>query len=199
MDEPALLDKWKTAPRVDDIMRYLQKRIDARRRTGILFDDEIRTELGVWLTEVLADRPADESTLQHYLDTLFTDVVEVHGDRLFRDDEAMFAFRGADGGIRSRRWTAGAWGEIVPTGHSTDGSLVLGALGPSLYLVFKTRGRTSLRAVSYNSADFNVVTLAASKYAGSYDDTTVHAWSPSAFPVAAAGVLARRWKGAVLD
>jgi len=41
-----LLDKWKTAPRVDDIMRYLQKRIDARRRTGILFDDEIRTELG---------------------------------------------------------------------------------------------------------------------------------------------------------
>ncbi len=70
MNEPALLEKWKTAPRVDDIMRYLQKRIDHRRSNGILFDDEIRTELGIWLTEVLADRPADESTLQHYLDTL---------------------------------------------------------------------------------------------------------------------------------
>ncbi len=70
MNESALLEKWKMAPRVDDIMRYLQKRIDERRRTGILFDDEIRTELGIWLIEVLADRPADESTLQHYLDTL---------------------------------------------------------------------------------------------------------------------------------
>jgi hypothetical protein len=70
MNETALLLQWKTAPRVDDIMRYIQKRIDDRRRTGILFDDEIRTELGIWLTEVLADRPAYESTLQHYLDTL---------------------------------------------------------------------------------------------------------------------------------
>jgi len=67
MDETALLDQWKTNPRVDDIMGYLQKRIDDRRRSGILYDDEIRTELGFWLTEVLAGRPSGESTLQHYL------------------------------------------------------------------------------------------------------------------------------------
>jgi hypothetical protein len=70
MKDAALLEQWKTAPRVDDIMRYIQKRIDDRRRTGILYDDEIRTELGIWLTEVLADRPAYDSTLQHYMDTL---------------------------------------------------------------------------------------------------------------------------------
>jgi hypothetical protein len=70
MKDAAPLEQWKTAPRVDDIMRYIQKRIDDRRRTGILFDDEIRTELGIWLTEVLADRPVYDSTLQHYMDTL---------------------------------------------------------------------------------------------------------------------------------
>jgi hypothetical protein len=51
-------------------MAYVQKRIEQRRKGGIIFDDEIRTELGIWLTEVLADRQANESTLQHYLDTL---------------------------------------------------------------------------------------------------------------------------------
>jgi hypothetical protein len=70
MTDASLMEKWKTAPSVDEIMRHIQRRIETRRRTGILFDDEIRTELGIWLTEVLADRPAYESTLQHYLDTL---------------------------------------------------------------------------------------------------------------------------------
>ena len=102
-------------------------------------------------------------------------------------DEVMCAFRGADGAIQSRRFSGGVWGDIVPTGHSTDGSLALGALGPSLFLVFTTPRTTGLSAVSYNAAPFNVVTDPVSQYSGPYDDTTQDAWSPSAFPVARFG------------
>lgn len=108
----------------------------------------------------------------------------------FAADEAMLAFRTESGAIQSRRYAGGTWADIIPTGHTTDGALALGALGPSLYLVFKTCGSAELSAVSYNTADFNVTTLATSQYAGPYDDTTKDAWSPSAFPVGRFGVAA---------
>ncbi|HWA85951.1 MAG TPA: alkaline phosphatase family protein [Opitutus sp.] len=104
-----------------------------------------------------------------------------------RGEQLMFAYRGADGGIVSRRWCDGDWFKLLPTGHRTDGALALGALGASLQLVFKTPGTSGLSAVTLNGAEFNVVTLAASQYAGPYDDTTIYAWSPSSFSVARFG------------
>jgi hypothetical protein len=62
--------------------------------------------------------------------------------------------------------------------------MTLGTLGESLYLIVKAPGAPSMNVVSYNSAPFNVVTVAPNKYGGPQDNTTVDAWSPSAFPVA---------------
>jgi hypothetical protein len=65
-----LLEKWKSSPHVDDIMAYVQKRIEERRKGGVLYDDEIRAETGMWLSEVLVDRAHEDSALRHYLDTI---------------------------------------------------------------------------------------------------------------------------------
>lgn len=66
----------------------------------------------------------------------------------------------------------------------TDGGMALGALGETLLLIVKAPGAQSMNAVSYNSAPFNVVTVPPNKYGGAQDNTTVDAWSLSAFPVA---------------
>ena len=70
MEASALLEKWKTSPHVDDIMAFVQKRIEERRKGGVLYDDEIRSETGLWLSEVLVDRAREDSALRHYLDTI---------------------------------------------------------------------------------------------------------------------------------
>lgn len=70
MNETGLFEKWKTTPDVDEIMSYIRKRIDDRRRGGVLYEDEVRSEASLWLTEVLIERSYGESSLQHYLDTL---------------------------------------------------------------------------------------------------------------------------------
>jgi hypothetical protein len=70
MKNDPVLEKWKSSPNVDDIMACVQKRIEERRKGGILYDDEIRAETGMWLTEVLIDRTHEDSALRHYLDTI---------------------------------------------------------------------------------------------------------------------------------
>ncbi len=62
--------------------------------------------------------------------------------------------------------------------------MTLGTLGESLYLIVKTPDKQSMSVVSYNTAPFNVVSVAKNKYGGPWDNTVVDAWSPSAFPVA---------------
>src|SRR5450755_195885 len=62
--------------------------------------------------------------------------------------------------------------------------MTLGTLGESLYLIVKAPDAQSMNVISYNSAPFNVVTVSPNKYGGPQDNTTVDAWSPSAFPVA---------------
>jgi hypothetical protein len=70
MDTQAPLDKWKTSPNVDEIMAFIQRKIDERRRGGVLYDDEIRAETAIWLSELLVDQAHGESSIQHYLDTV---------------------------------------------------------------------------------------------------------------------------------
>ncbi|MDJ0841058.1 MAG: alkaline phosphatase family protein [Acidobacteriota bacterium] len=100
------------------------------------------------------------------------------------EGELMLVWRGGDTRIFSKRFASGKWQSEVDTGHETDGSPALAAIGPSLYLVHKVVGSDKLNAVSYNTADFNVVTVATSSYSGPYDDTSKDKWSPSGFPVA---------------
>ena len=101
----------------------------------------------------------------------------------------MFACADPAGAVCSRVYggtgAGKAWTDVMPvTATHTDGGLVLGALGDALYLIVKARGAQSMNVVSYNAAPFNVVTVAKNKYGGPQDNTTVDAWSPSAFPVA---------------
>jgi Phosphoesterase family len=105
------------------------------------------------------------------------------------EERIMLVHRDEAGNVTSRvrgtKQSSAAWGEEVPVPAArTDGGMVLGSLGESLYLIVKAPGAQSMNVVSYNSAPFNVVSVAENKYGGPWDGTTVDAWSPSAFPVA---------------
>lgn len=52
--------------------------------------DETYTNLSPWDRVQIARHP-ERPKSQHYIETLFTDVIELHGDRLYGDDEAIFA------------------------------------------------------------------------------------------------------------
>jgi hypothetical protein len=101
----------------------------------------------------------------------------------------MLALRDQSGAVSTHVRSAGphgpTWGEAVPAEAARSvGPIALGALGEGLYLIVKAPQANSMNAVSYNSAPFNVVTVEPNKYGGPQDNTTVSAWSPSAFPVA---------------
>lgn len=101
-----------------------------------------------------------------------------------RGADLMLAYAVAEGAICSRRLRGRKWDEVVATGHATDGGVALCSLGHGLLLVFKSGGAPALTAVSYTTADFNVVTVPEGQWAGRYDDAVSDAWSPTAFPVA---------------
>jgi acetyl-CoA carboxylase carboxyl transferase subunit alpha len=52
--------------------------------------ETLYSSLTAW-QKVQVSRHPDRPKTQDYLDSLFTDVIELHGDRVFGDDEAMFA------------------------------------------------------------------------------------------------------------
>jgi acetyl-CoA carboxylase carboxyl transferase subunit alpha len=65
--------------------------------------ETLRTQLYSALTpweRVQVSRHPERPKTQDYVAALFTDVIELHGDRLFGDDEAMFAGLGTIGGRR---------------------------------------------------------------------------------------------------
>ncbi|MBS3956062.1 MAG: acetyl-CoA carboxylase carboxyltransferase subunit alpha [Clostridiales bacterium] len=57
-------------------------------------------DLAPW-ERVQISRHPDRPKTQEYLDTLFTDVVELHGDRLFGNDEAIIAALATISGVRT--------------------------------------------------------------------------------------------------
>lgn len=97
----------------------------------------------------------------------------------------MLAYQDTCNELYSLRFIGGAW-ETVPTkvGHQTDGKLVLAVLGNSLYLIHKVIGNNYMNVISYNTADFNALTVPDGEWSGPYDNTTKDKWSPSVFPVA---------------
>lgn|GEM_PF-4927436 len=70
MDEKESLARWADAPDVDEIMARLRGRIEARRRGGALYEDEIRSEASLWLSEILVERDEDSTALHQQLDAL---------------------------------------------------------------------------------------------------------------------------------
>jgi hypothetical protein len=98
----------------------------------------------------------------------------------------MLVWQASDGSLHSRIWTAGAFEtEVVLPGFASHGPLALGRLGASLYLFARLDAKSdALSMISYNTAAFNVVSVPSNPYGGPQDNTTVDAWSPSAFPVA---------------
>ena len=86
----------------------LEAKLDDLRRLDLEEGSDLRTEieelaaeietlrvetyhhLSPWDRVQIARHP-DRPKAQHYIEALFTDVVELHGDRLFGDDEAIFA------------------------------------------------------------------------------------------------------------
>jgi hypothetical protein len=105
------------------------------------------------------------------------------------ETKIMFAQRDESGAVSTRVRTADtngpAWGGTMPVPAAlSGGAIALGALGESLYLVGKSPEANTIDVISYNSARFNAVTVEPNRYGGPQDDTTVDAWSPSAFPVA---------------
>ncbi len=107
------------------------------------------------------------------------------------DGGLMLAYRDSGNQIQSLLYANGAWA-TTPTPVNklqTDGTIALVTLGPSLYLIAKAVGQDEMNVVSYNTAEFNVVTIAPSKTNGTYNNSTKGAWSPSAFPVAQFGVV----------
>lgn len=93
----------------------------------------------------------------------------------------MLAYATPDRRIHSMLFANGEWGPAVDVGHATDGKLILSTLGPSLFLIYMAVASDEMRVVSYNTADFNVVTCPDGESA---NDTTKDVWSPSEFPVA---------------
>jgi hypothetical protein len=105
------------------------------------------------------------------------------------ETKIMFAFADPSGTVlscvRNTDASVPSWAALVPVSAARiDGGMVLGALGESLFLIVKAKDSQSMNVVSYNSAAFNVVTVPKNPYGGKQDNTTVNAWSRSAFSVA---------------
>src|SRR5689334_5088950 len=73
-------------------LRVAEQRLEALMR-------EIFLQLTPWQRVQLARHP-NRPIVNHYLDLLFTDVMELHGDRYFRDDPAIVTALARIGGRR---------------------------------------------------------------------------------------------------
>ena len=101
------------------------------------------------------------------------------------ETKIMLALREPSGTVKTQVRTAGLWGgSVTVEAGRTDGSIALGTLGESVFLIVKAPDTQAMNVVSYNTAQFNTVTVEKNKYGGPWDSTTVETWSPSAFAVA---------------
>ena len=99
--------------------------------------------------------------------------------------QLMLAYTDASGQLYSITTdTNGKWQSAVTVGFSTTGDIQLGVLGTSIYLIFQDTANNQMMVCSYNTADFNVVTLEKTAYNGPQSNTTKDKWSPNVYPVA---------------
>lgn len=88
-------------------------------------------------------------------------------------------------GVKSRVWHHQRWAKptTVP-GFKGKLDLALAPLGCSVYLIARPRRGAALRVATYNTAEFNIVTVPRGPYnAGPQHNTTVNAWSANTLPV----------------
>ena len=104
--------------------------------------------------------------------------------------QRMVCWSDADGHLWSLVGDSTGWADtavaVGPEGapFQTHGGLALGVLGSCVLCIYTAADHRTMMAVSYNTADFNVVSIDEStEYSGPYNDTTKDRWSPSAFPV----------------
>ena len=99
--------------------------------------------------------------------------------------QLMLAYSDTSGNVHSIVTNnAGEWQAAVAVGFSSAGEIQLGVLGPSIYLIMQDTTTNQMMVCSYNTADFNVVTLEKSAYNGPQSNTTKDKWSPNVYPVA---------------
>lgn len=117
--------------------------------------------------------------------TIATGTMSALSTAMINDGQtAMVVWADSEGALYSLTYTSNGW-QTTPTaiGFNTTGEITLGVIGPSVYLVYQTEDNL-MNVVSYNTADFNIVTLEKTPYSGPADNTTKDAWSPSVYPVA---------------
>lgn len=101
------------------------------------------------------------------------------------DSQLMLAYTDASGKLYAMTTdSTGTWQASVAVGFSSMGEIELGVLGASIYLIFQDLSTHQMMVCSYNTADFNVVTLTKSAYNGPQSNTTKDHWSPNVYPVA---------------
>ncbi|GHE55278.1 hypothetical protein GCM10011340_07500 [Roseivirga thermotolerans] len=99
--------------------------------------------------------------------------------------QLMLAYSDASGNVHSMVTdNSGQWQPSVAVGFSSAGEIQLGVLGPSIYLIMQDTASGQMMICSYNTADFNVVTLQKSAYNGPQSNTSKDKWSPNVYPVA---------------
>ncbi|MEC7755241.1 MAG: alkaline phosphatase family protein [Bacteroidota bacterium] len=99
--------------------------------------------------------------------------------------QLMLAYTDSTGAVYSMTTDAqGHWQTAVSVGFSSNGDIELGVLGASIYLMMEDTNSHQIQVCSYNTADFNVVTLETSAYNGPQSNTSKDKWSPNVYPVA---------------
>ncbi|MDW3194905.1 MAG: alkaline phosphatase family protein [Cytophagales bacterium] len=97
----------------------------------------------------------------------------------------MLCWVGGDGFMQSMLGDEkGFSGQIIPVGQLTDGTMTLGQVGGSLFLVYKERNTRKMRMTSYNVAPFNA--FDAVNFQGDpapENDTSLHQWAVADYPV----------------
>ena len=99
-----------------------------------------------------------------------------------QDGRLMVAWEDKERRLWSVVGNGKSWDEAVATGRQTSGGLALARQGAVLHLIFP-RG-DHLRWQTWNTADYNVVTVKQNKYGGPWDNSSKDAWSACSFPVA---------------
>ena len=99
-----------------------------------------------------------------------------------QDGRLMVAWQDKEGGLWSAVGNGKSWDKAVATGRQTSGGLALARQGAVLHLIFP-RG-DQLRWQTWNTADYNVVTVEKNNYGGPWDNGSKDSWSACSFPVA---------------
>ncbi len=102
--------------------------------------------------------------------------------------QLMLAYSDSKGNLNSITAAMGTdktitWQSSVAVGFSSQGDIEVAVLGPSIFLIYQDLANHQMMVCSYNTADYNVVTLEKSKYNGPWSNTTKDKWSPSVYPV----------------